>query len=281
MTTKATSIPVGSGGPAYFPPLPMPGMQGRRFAFLAPDNGGGAGGGGAQGNQGGQQQQGQQGQQGGQQQQQQGPYLTFQTQDDFDKVINQRIGREHRRFQELEDKYNQLQQQIQGGQGAQGQQQAQQGQQGNAGKTYSQSEVEALIAQDYAPKLEAANKRIEQLQGVQRDNAILKAAANAYSPEQVVQLLKSEITVDNDGNLVVVDDKGNPRLNPTTGKPISVEQHVATYLEANKHLVKGSGVPGVGSSNRNASGNGNGGTTGQRTWASATDALARALGGPQ
>lgn len=264
MIRTSQTLPVGGGGPAYFPPISIGGIP-KRFAFLAPDDQGGGGQ---------QQQQQQQGQGQQQQQQQQGKAITFASQDELDEFVEKRLGRTRRPLEsKIEELTKKLEQLEKGGQ----QQGNQQQQQGNGEKVYTQAEVEALIAKEWKPQLEKANGRIEKLLDVQRENAILGAAANAYNPSQVAQLLKGEVGYDDEGNLVVVDQKGNPRLGGD-GKPVTVESHVAAYLEANKHLVKGSQIGGVGSSSRNTTQGAQQGN-GRPTIQTATDALTKALGG--
>ena len=188
--------------------------------------------------------------------------ITFQSQDELDELIEKRLARVRAKYERQLDDF---------------------GKAANKGapsgeRTYTQAEVEALISKEWSPKLEASNKRISQLLDVQRENAILVAASSAYDPRQIAKLVKDDIGFDDEGNLVVVDAKGNPRLG-ATGKPVRVEEHIAAFLEGNKHLVRGSGIAGIGSSTNNATaqGKGQGGKPGSMD--AATAALAKALGG--
>lgn len=188
--------------------------------------------------------------------------ITFQSQDELDELIEKRLARVRAKYErQIEDLSKNAQKGAQSGE-----------------RTYTQAEVEALISKEWSPKLEASNKRISQLLDVQRENAILVAASSAYDPRQIAKLVKDDIGFDEEGNLVVVDGKGNPRLG-ATGKPVRVEEHIAAFLEANKHLVRGSGIGGVGSSSNNAAAQGKGQNVKPGSMDAATAALAKALGG--
>lgn len=214
------------GGPAFIPPFKFGGMA-RHFAFLAPD--GGEGGGGSGGGQG-----GGEGGKGGEKK----PFMVFESQDDLDDFVEKRLGRERRK---LQGKIDDLETQLEAAKGK-----GDQGKGKDGERVYTQAEVDTLVAKK-DEEITTRQQRIDGLLGVQRKNAILEAATNAYNPAQVAKLLESEIGFDDQGNLIVLDDKGNHRLDPKNGKPLSVATHVTTYLEANKHLVKGSQIGGTGS----------------------------------
>lgn len=252
MTFK-TSAP--SGGNAYIPPFVFGGMR-QHFAFLSPDDTGTINGGGD-------------GKGGDGKGEAKKPFMVFENQDDLDDFVEKRVGRERRKY---EGKLDALEQQLEAAKGKA----SDQGKGKDGEKLFTQAEVDALVAKK-DEEITTRQTRIDGLLGVQRQNAILEAAANAYNPKQVAKLLESEIGFDEQGGLTVLDEKGNQRLDPSNGKPLSVEAHVASYLEANKHLVKGSQVQGIGSNSRNAQPQDQ--TGGKRTMQSATNALLKALGG--
>lgn len=222
------------GGPAYFPPISIGGIP-KRFAFFAPDGDGGGGSGGGQGGEGDKGKGGKS-----------DPFMVFESQDDLDEFVEKRVGRERRKW---EGKVSTLEEQLETAKAAS------QGKGKDGEKLFTQAEVDALVAKK-DEEITGRQKRIDGLLGVQRTNAILEASGNAYNPKQVAQLLEREIGFDEAGELVVLDEKGNPRLNPKNGKPLGVSDHVAAYLEANKHLVKGSGIGGAGSGGDKGQGGG-------------------------
>ena len=87
-----------------------------------------------------------------------------------------------------------------------------------------------------------------QLTGVKVDGAVLDAATKygAVSPGDVAALMKNNIKLDETGNPVVLDDKGDIRYDSATAEPLSVEAAVKEFLEQ-KPYFKASGPSGAGS----------------------------------
>lgn len=220
----------------------------------------------AQGSQGGQQS-GQQGAAQGQQSQvgqQQGGAITFATQDELDEFLEKRIGRTRRTYDKQIDDLTKEVEKLKGKGGKDAQQGAQgQQAQGNE-RTYTQAELQELIAkrdEEYTPKLKAAEDRVSKLLEKERSAAIISAAAraNAIDPEDVSLLVGRHVSHDEDGALVVLNEKGTPRLN-SKGEPLSVEEFVKAFVESKPHLKRGSGTSGAGS------GTSNNGTTSAQTF---------------
>lgn len=95
------------------------------------------------------------------------------------------------------------------------------------------------ILQDMAAKKDAEiaekNKIIEEY----TVNApLLNAAAKykAVNPEQVVQLIRNNVRLGENGGAEVVDANGTVRYDDA-GKPISVEEYVQDFLTGNPHFV--------------------------------------------
>lgn len=123
------------------------------------------------------------------------------------------------------------------------------------GKTYTQAELQELLAQrdeEYKPKLTAAEERVTKLLEKERSAAIIGAAAkaNAIDPEDVALLVGRFVTHDEDGSVVVLGERGTPRLN-AKGESMSVEEFVKSYVDSKPHLKRGSNTPGVGSTTDN------------------------------
>jgi len=62
------------------------------------------------------------------------------------------------------------------------------------------------------------------------------AQYRSVNPEQVKQLLRNNLRLNDDGEVEVLDDKGGVRYSEK-GKPLSVEQYVQDWLTANPHFV--------------------------------------------
>lgn len=123
------------------------------------------------------------------------------------------------------------------------------------GKTYTQAELQELLAQrdeEYKPKLTAAEERVAKLLEKERSASIIGAAAkaNAIDPEDVSLLVGRFVAHDEDGNIVVLNERGTTRLN-AKGEPMSVEEFVKSYVDGKPHLKRGANTPGVGSTTDN------------------------------
>jgi len=78
-----------------------------------------------------------------------------------------------------------------------------------------------------------------ELHTIKVDGALLnEASANkAVNPQQVVQLLKGQVKLNEAGSVDVVDQNGQVRYNDK-GEPIAVSQLVNEFLTANPHFVQ-------------------------------------------
>lgn len=75
----------------------------------------------------------------------------------------------------------------------------------------------------------------------------IAAKMNAVNPEQVAVLIRQHMKTDDNGNLVIVNAEGQPRLNAAS-KPMTEDELFKEFLDNNQHLVKASGSTGAGSS---------------------------------
>lgn len=77
------------------------------------------------------------------------------------------------------------------------------------------------------------------------DKALVSAAAanNAVHPDQVRKLLKDRVTLGDDLEPIVLDEKGERQLNQD-GEFMTVEKQVELFLAENSHLVKASAAKG-------------------------------------
>src|SRR3990167_4177282 len=87
----------------------------------------------------------------------------------------------------------------------------------------------------------------------------IAAKMNAVNPEQVAVLIRQHIKTDDNGNLIIVNAEGQPRVNADS-KPMTENELFKEFLDGNPHLVKASGSTGAGST----------GSTGSNTGAAKT-----------
>lgn len=162
------------------------------------------------------------------------------TQDEVDKLISQRVSRERakleKKFADVDvDKYRTLVE-------------AEESRlQEEAKKRGEFDQVIKEQAEKYNAKI---NSYQQELTSIKVDGALLQAAskAKAINPDQVVQLLKGQLKLNESGTVDVVDNTtGQVRYNDK-GDPVEVETLVTEFLQSNPHFVsagpQGSGANG-------------------------------------
>ena len=105
----------------------------------------------------------------------------------------------------------------------------------------SKAELEKLMQQRIAEKDTEILKYKTEIKKERIDNSVLSVASkmNAINPQQVVDLLKSEIKLTDDNRIEILDNNSNIRYNPK-GELLTIEQRVKEFLDANPHFSQGS-----------------------------------------
>ena len=105
----------------------------------------------------------------------------------------------------------------------------------------SKAELEKLMQQRIAEKDTEILKYKSEIKKERIDNSVLSVASkmNAINPQQVVDLLKSEIKLNDDNRIEILDNNSNIRYNPK-GELLTIEQRVKEFLDANPHFSQGS-----------------------------------------
>lgn len=87
-----------------------------------------------------------------------------------------------------------------------------------------------------------------ELERIKVDGALINAASKskAVAPEQVARLLKDAVRLQDDGSIVILDDKGNPRYTDS-GDAYTVDILVDEFLASNTYF-RAAGPTGTGSS---------------------------------
>ena len=88
----------------------------------------------------------------------------------------------------------------------------------------------------------------DELTKIKVDGALLNAASKhkAVNPEQVVQLVRSQVKMSETGQVEIVDPKSGNTRYTEAGEPLDVENAVSDWLKANPHFVQ-AGPTGSGS----------------------------------
>ncbi len=86
-----------------------------------------------------------------------------------------------------------------------------------------------------------------ELETIKIDGALINASSKskAVSPEHVAQLLRSNVSLNSEGKVVVMDADGNPRYNESAD-PMTVDQLVEDFLGSNQYF-RAAGPSGTGS----------------------------------
>lgn len=95
------------------------------------------------------------------------------------------------------------------------------------------------ILQDTVAKKDAEiSKRDEIIRNYKIDTPIINAAMKfkAINAEQVKQLVKSSVRLNEEGEVEILDEKGTPRYNDS-GRPIGVDDFIQEFLNKNPHFV--------------------------------------------
>lgn len=159
------------------------------------------------------------------------------SQEELERIVEQRLMRERKKFQkqtegiDLEEAKRLLEEKEQ----AEIQRQKERG------------EFEEVLKKTVSKKDEQITQYKTKLQEIQVDGSLLQSASqlNAVNPDQVVQLVKNQVRLSEDGQVEVVDNKGTIRYSDA-GEPMKVQDLMSEFLTANPHFVKAS-PGGVGS----------------------------------
>jgi len=111
------------------------------------------------------------------------------------------------------------------------------------------------IIQELAAKKDAEiQKRDRVIESFKVETPIVDAAARyrAVNPEQVKALIRNQVRLSAEGEVEVLDDKGVVRYDDS-GKPVSVDSFVQSWLQSNPHFV--SAAPATTNTRSNVTGN--------------------------
>ena len=111
------------------------------------------------------------------------------------------------------------------------------------------------VIQELAAKKDAEiQKRDRVIESFRVETPIVEAAARyrAVNPEQVKALIRSQVRLNQEGDVEVLDDKGVVRYDDS-GKPVSVDSFVQSWLQSNPHFV--SAAPATTNTRSNVTGN--------------------------
>jgi len=111
------------------------------------------------------------------------------------------------------------------------------------------------VIQELAAKKDAEiQKRDKVIESFKVETPIVDAAARyrAVNPDQVKALIRNQVRLSPEGDVEVLDEKGVVRYDDS-GKPVSVDSFVQSWLQSNPHFV--SAAPATTNTKSNVTGN--------------------------
>jgi len=161
------------------------------------------------------------------------------TQEDVNRIVAERVAREKAKFEKRYsgvdlDLYNQL---------------VEEKETARQTEMEKRGEYEKLMKEQAEKFNSKINQYQNELSSIKIDGALLNEASSnrAVNPQQVVQLLKGQVRLNEAGTVDVVDANGQVRYNEN-GEPLKVSSLVNEFLTANPHFVS-AGPSGSGTSN--------------------------------
>ena len=111
----------------------------------------------------------------------------------------------------------------------------------------TKAEIEKLMKERIAEKDQELMSMKNMIKKEKIDNSVMSVASkmNAVNPQQIVELMKSNIKLSDDNRIEVLDKHNNIRYNDK-GELLTIEESVKEFLDTNPHFSKGS-LSGVGS----------------------------------
>jgi hypothetical protein len=151
------------------------------------------------------------------------------TQEEVDKILEQRLARERKRFEKQTDGID-----LDAARKA-----LEEKQQAELERDKQRGDFEKVLKSTVEKKDTQIQSLTAKLHQIQVEGSLLNAASslNAVSPDQVSALLRSNIRLGEDGNVEVVDKTGAVRYNDK-GELFSVNELMSEFLTANPHFVR-------------------------------------------
>ena len=151
------------------------------------------------------------------------------TQDEVNQILEQRLARERKRFEKQTDGID-----LEAAKRA-----LEEKQNAELEAAKQRGEFEKGLKTTVEKKDQTIQSLTQRLHQIQVEGSLLNAASskNAVSPEQVSALLRSNIRLNDEGNVEVLDKAGAVRYNDK-GELFSVNELMSEFLTANPHFVR-------------------------------------------
>lgn len=115
-------------------------------------------------------------------------------------------------------------------------------------EAYKKAYSKAMRTKGGSEEFEKLKGEVERLKQDKKSATVLRAVArhNVIDPEEVAELLKERVKIEEDGALSVMGEGGSVRINKA-GMPMSIEEYVSGWLNERPHHMRTGASLGAGS----------------------------------
>lgn len=116
-------------------------------------------------------------------------------------------------------------------------------------EAYRKAYSKAQKSRSSSEEVEKLKTEVERLKGDTKTAALLRSISrhNVVDAEEVTELLKGRVRMEDDGSLSVLGESGGMRVS-SSGTPMTVDDYVSHWLNERPHHLRSSGSIGAGSS---------------------------------
>jgi len=156
------------------------------------------------------------------------------TQMEVDAIVKSRLAKQSKKYDDVNlNEYRSLKQEKE---------------LGRVEEQKARGEFETILNEQKVKFEERFSTLSGQLHKEKIEGAILKAAGgrNAVNPEQVAQLLQGRVKLSEEGEVHVLNERGEVMYDTDSATPISIDSLVNTFLDSSPHFLR-AGPSGAGS----------------------------------
>lgn len=115
-------------------------------------------------------------------------------------------------------------------------------------EAYRKAYAKASKSRGSSEEVDRLKTEVERLKHERKSAALLRSISrhNVVDAEEVAELLKERVRIDEDGSVKVAGEAGGTRIN-SSGHPMTVDEFVAGWLGERPHHLRAGGPAGAGS----------------------------------
>ncbi len=162
------------------------------------------------------------------------------TQDELNAIVTKRIAQEQKKYEGIDvSEYQELKTAKE---------------KAEEERMMKREEFNELLKKTADTKDSEINKLRKELTSVRVDGALISAASQlkAANPQHVAKLLRDSVKLGDDGQPVVLNDKGEIRYNTDSGEVFTIDNLVEEFVNSNPYF-KSAGKPGTNSQSNTSS----------------------------